>query len=77
VIIAFLLILNTGATPDAWKEWQSRTPVNQTWADFRRELQEHNENSASSQELPAAEAITLSMVQSTMSTTYFLLMEDL
>jgi hypothetical protein len=36
VNIDFLLILNTGATPDACRDWQRRTPVNQTWADFRR-----------------------------------------
>jgi hypothetical protein len=36
--IAFLLILNTGAIPDACRDWQHRTPVNQTWADFRREF---------------------------------------
>jgi hypothetical protein len=38
VNIAFLLILNTGAIPDACREWQLCTPVNQTWADFQREL---------------------------------------
>jgi hypothetical protein len=38
VNIAFLLILSTGAINDAWREWQSRTPVNQTWAGFRREF---------------------------------------
>jgi hypothetical protein len=38
VNIAFLLILNTGAIPDACREWQHHTPVNQTWADFRREF---------------------------------------
>jgi hypothetical protein len=36
--IAFLLILNTGAIPDAYRDWQCHTPVNQTWADFRREF---------------------------------------
>jgi hypothetical protein len=36
VNIAFLLILNTGAIPDACRDWQCRTPINQTWADFRR-----------------------------------------
>jgi hypothetical protein len=30
VNIAFLLILNTGAIPDACRDWQRRTPVNQT-----------------------------------------------
>jgi hypothetical protein len=35
---AFLLILNTGAIPDACRNWQRHTPVNQTWADFRREF---------------------------------------
>jgi hypothetical protein len=35
VNIAFILILNTGAIPDACRDWQHRTPVNQTWADFR------------------------------------------
>jgi hypothetical protein len=38
VNIAFLLILNTGAIPDACRDWQRRTPLNQTWADFRREF---------------------------------------
>jgi hypothetical protein len=38
VNIAFLLILNTGAIPDACRYWQRRTLVNQTWADFRREF---------------------------------------
>jgi hypothetical protein len=38
VNIAFLLILNTGAIPDACRDWQHRTPVNQTWADFRTEF---------------------------------------
>jgi hypothetical protein len=38
VNIDFLLILNTGAIPDACRDWQRRTPVNQTWADFRREF---------------------------------------
>jgi hypothetical protein len=38
VNIAFLLILNTGAIPDACCDWQRRTPMNQTWADFRREF---------------------------------------
>jgi hypothetical protein len=36
--IAFLLILNTGAIPDACRDWQRRTPVNQTLSDFRREF---------------------------------------
>jgi hypothetical protein len=38
VNIAFLLILNTCTIPDACRDWQHRTPVNQTWADFRREF---------------------------------------
>jgi hypothetical protein len=38
VNIAFLLILNTGAVPEACREWQHRTPVNQTWAFFTREF---------------------------------------
>jgi hypothetical protein len=38
VNIAFLLILNTGAIHDACRDWQRGTPVNQTWADFRREF---------------------------------------
>jgi hypothetical protein len=37
VNIAFLLILNTGVIPDACRDWQRPTQVNQTWADFRRE----------------------------------------
>jgi hypothetical protein len=36
VNIAFLLILNTGSIPDACRDWQRRTPMTQTWADFRR-----------------------------------------
>jgi hypothetical protein len=36
--IAFLLILNTCTIPDACRDWQRCTPVNQTWADFRREF---------------------------------------
>jgi hypothetical protein len=36
VNIALLLILNTGAIPDACRDWQRRTPMNQTWADFSR-----------------------------------------
>jgi hypothetical protein len=36
VNIAFLLIFNTGAIPDVCRDWQRCTPVNQTWADFRR-----------------------------------------
>jgi hypothetical protein len=38
VIIGFLLILNTGGIPDACRDWQRRTPMNQTWADFSREF---------------------------------------
>jgi hypothetical protein len=38
VNIAFLLILNIGAIPDACRDWQRRTPMNQTWAEFRREF---------------------------------------
>jgi hypothetical protein len=38
VNIDFLLILNTGTIPDACRDWQRRTPVNQTWAAFRREF---------------------------------------
>jgi hypothetical protein len=38
VNIAFLLILNTGAIPDACRDWQRRTPMNQTWAEFHREF---------------------------------------
>jgi hypothetical protein len=36
--IAFLLILNTGAIHDAYRDWQNCTPVNQTWADLRCEF---------------------------------------
>jgi hypothetical protein len=36
VNIAFLLVLNTGAITDACRDWQRCTPMNQTWADFRR-----------------------------------------
>jgi hypothetical protein len=38
VNIAFLLILNTGAIPDACRDWQHRAPMNQPWAEFRREF---------------------------------------
>jgi hypothetical protein len=38
VNIDFLLILNTCAIPDACREWQRRTTVNQTWAEFWREF---------------------------------------
>jgi hypothetical protein len=38
VNIVFLLIQNTGAVHDACRYWQRRTPVNQTWEDFRREF---------------------------------------
>jgi hypothetical protein len=34
VNIAFLLIINTGDTPDACREWQHCTTVKHTWADF-------------------------------------------
>jgi hypothetical protein len=37
VNIDFLLILNTGAIPDACRDCQRSTKMNQTWADFRRE----------------------------------------
>jgi hypothetical protein len=30
--------LNTGDIPDVCREWQRRTPVNQTWADLWREF---------------------------------------
>jgi hypothetical protein len=36
VNIVVLLILNTDAIPYACRDRQCRTPVNQTWADFRR-----------------------------------------
>jgi hypothetical protein len=39
VNIGFLLIINTGSIPDACREWQRRTPVNQTSADFRLEFE--------------------------------------
>jgi hypothetical protein len=38
VNIVFLLILSTGAIPDACRDWQRRTPMNQTWEEFRREF---------------------------------------
>jgi hypothetical protein len=38
VNIACLLILNTGAVPEACRDWQCHTPVNQTWDGFRREF---------------------------------------
>jgi hypothetical protein len=36
ITISFLLILNTGAVPEARREWQYRTPVNKTSGGFRR-----------------------------------------
>jgi hypothetical protein len=38
VDITFLLIFNTGTIPDACRDWQCHTPMNQTWADFRQEF---------------------------------------
>jgi hypothetical protein len=38
VYISFLLILNTGAVPKSFIDWKIRTPVNQTWGDFRKEF---------------------------------------
>jgi hypothetical protein len=38
VNIAFLLIPNTGAVPEACRDWQHRTPVNKFWGDFRRKF---------------------------------------
>jgi hypothetical protein len=38
VNITFILILNTGAIPDACRDWQRHTLVNQTLVDLRREL---------------------------------------
>jgi hypothetical protein len=38
VNIAFLLILNNGVIPYACRKWQRRTPVNQTWDEFRHEF---------------------------------------
>jgi hypothetical protein len=38
VNIAFLLILNTGAIPDACRDWQRCKPMDHTWAEFRREF---------------------------------------
>jgi hypothetical protein len=38
VNIAFILILNAGAVTDASRDWQRHLPVNQTWADSRREF---------------------------------------
>jgi hypothetical protein len=35
VKIAFPLILNTGALPEAIREWQRHTIANQTWAQFK------------------------------------------
>jgi hypothetical protein len=47
VNIAFLLILNTGAVPDACRDWQRHTPVNQTWVELKGSLQELSVSSAS------------------------------
>jgi hypothetical protein len=77
VNIAFLLILNTGAIPDACRDWQRHTPMNQTWAEFLREFLGPRGNKESFQALPAGKAITQPMRQSTMSLPIFLWTQDL
>jgi hypothetical protein len=59
--INFLLILDTGAIPDACRYWQRRTPVNQNGLTSDANLQGHNGNSASSPALPSAQVVTLQM----------------
>jgi hypothetical protein len=70
VNIAFLLILNTGAIPDACRDWKRRTPMNHTWEDFRREFARaqreqrisagyHTENMAEHYEQTQAPAILI------------------
>jgi hypothetical protein len=63
VNIAFLLILNTGAIPDACRDWQHRPPMNQTWADFGREFARVQRNKELSQALSEGQAITQQMWQ--------------
>jgi hypothetical protein len=62
VNIAFLLIVNTGAILDAFRDWQRRTP---------------NGNNALWQALPAVQDITEQMLQSTMNQLPCLLTPDL
>jgi hypothetical protein len=38
VNIDFLLILNTGAIPGVYRDWQRRASVNKTWVDLRRKF---------------------------------------
>jgi hypothetical protein len=62
VNIAFLLTLNTGTIPDACRDWQRRTPMNQTWAEFRREFARAPKgNKESLQALSAGQDITQPM----------------
>jgi hypothetical protein len=62
VKIAFLLILNTGAVPEACRDLQRCTPVNQTGGGGSDgNLQELSSRNASSQTLLAAKATTLQM----------------
>jgi hypothetical protein len=67
VNIAFLLILNTGAIPDACRDWKRRTPVNQTWADFPREFTRAQREQLLYQTLRAVQDTTQQILQSTMN----------
>jgi hypothetical protein len=73
VNIAFLLILNTGAIRDACRDWKRRTPVNKTWADFRREFARSQRKKALSQAQKAVQGITLHVLQNTMDPNPFLM----
>jgi hypothetical protein len=72
VNIDFLVILNTGAIPDAYRDWKRYTPVNQTWADFRRDLLHLSGNNSLYQALPVVQDITQQMLQKIMNQLPFL-----
>jgi hypothetical protein len=71
--IAFLLVLNNGAIPDAFRDWHRRTTMNQTWAEFRREFaRTQRGKNGSSQALSAGQAITQQMWQDNMNIPQYL-----
>jgi hypothetical protein len=77
VNITFLLILNTGAIPEACREWHYRTPVNQTWGTSAGNLHALSMSNASFLARPAVLDTTLQMWLSTMCKLRSLLMVDL
>jgi hypothetical protein len=67
VNIAFLPILNTGAIPDTCRDWQRRTPMNQTWAEFRREFDRAQMEKRIISSTASGQAITQPMWQNNMN----------